>query len=276
MYDCAKEVLEYHKKKVTLLEDERAEMRKRRDANRARVTVGLEKNGDPAPRDFVKQGSYAMRTMIQHPNNDYDIDDGIYFDKDDLKGSSGAYKSSLEARKMVCNALQDERFAKSPEVRTNCVRIYYDVGYHVDMPVYRKVVEKDAFGNERAPFYELASANWKRSDARDVTKWFEDQMAAQGGDGSSGRQMRRVVREIKKYARSRESWSARIASGFCITKLVTDCFRGDTTREDRALYDTMKAVRDRLNQNLEVDHPVTPGETITKGGGRREKQVPSR
>lgn len=39
----------------------------------------------------------------------------------------------------------------------------------------------------------------------------------------------------------------------------------DAAREDAALYDTMKAIRDRLEFNLTVQHPVTPNETITKG-----------
>jgi hypothetical protein len=46
--------------------------------------------------------------------------------------------------------------------------------------------------------------------------------------------------------------------------LAIETFRGNA-REDRALYDTMKAIHDRLAWNLVVDHPVTPRETITKG-----------
>ena len=78
-----------------------------------------------------------------------------------------------------------------------------------------------------------------------------------------GRQLRRITREIKKFAKSRDSWS--LLSGFGITKLVTECFRGNVNREDAALYDTMKAIRDRLNLDLVVKHPVTPNDTITKG-----------
>ena len=34
-------------------------------------------------------------------------------------------------------------------------------------------------------------------------------------------------------------------------------------RHDKALHDTMKAIRDRLNGSERVEHPVTPNETIT-------------
>lgn len=46
---------------------------------------------------------------------------------------------------------------------------------------------------------------------------------------------------------------------------MTECFRGNAAREDCALYDTMKAIRDRLNWNLVVAHPVTPNSFITNG-----------
>lgn len=264
MFDCADDVLAYHDDKVTLPQAERTEMRDRRDANRDRLKRGLKDAQKPAPREFVSQGSYAMKTMTQHRQKDYDIDDGVYFSKEVLVGDRGAEMSALQARQMVRDALDDGSFKTPPEVRNNCVRVRYEAGFHVDVPVYRRVTTKDAFGNEKYN-HELASTDWKRSDARDVTAWFEKENDNQSPDSDNGRQLRRMVRMIKKYARSRDSWKGQILSGFGITKLVTECFRGDASREDKSLYDTMKAIRDRLNWNLVVAHPVTPNETITSG-----------
>ena len=265
MYNCASDVLAYHDDEVTLPQVERTNMRERRDANRKRLRKGLEDKGEPAPRDFASQGSYAMATMTQHPAKDYDIDDGVYFDKAVLLGERGAETTALLARQMVRDALDDGAFKTPPEARKNCVRVHYAVGYHVDVPVYRRVTTTDTIFGTAGHHYELASSDWKRSDARDVSKWFNDENTRQSPDSTNGRQLRRVVREIKKYARSRESWSGHILSGFGITKLVTECFRGNVAREDRALYDTMKAIRDRLHGNLVVAHPVTPNDTITTG-----------
>jgi hypothetical protein len=125
-------------------------------------------------------------------------------------------------------------------------------------------VTKDAWGNESS-YCELASSDWKRSDARHVTEWFETENTRLSPDTDNGRQVRRIARQIKKFARSRESWKSQILSGFGITKLVTECFRGDAVQEDSSLYETMKAIRDRLKWNLVVAHPVTPNETITSG-----------
>jgi len=264
MFDCAEDVLAHHDEKVTLPQAERTEMRDRRDANRDRLKRGLKDATKPAPREFVSQGSYAMKTMVQYLGKDYDIDDGVYFDKEVLVGERGAEMSALQARQMVRDGLDDGSFKTPPEVRKNCVRVHYGAGYHVDVPVYRRVTTKDVWGNE-SYHCELASSDWKRSDARDVTEWFEKENNDKSPDTDNGRQLRRIVRQIKKYACSRESWKSQILSGFGITKLVTECFRGDADREDKALYYTMKAIRDRLNWNLVVAHPVTPNETITNG-----------
>jgi hypothetical protein len=262
MFDCADDILAYHDDEVTLPQSERTAMRDRRNTNRDRVKDGLSDAGKPKPIEFKGQGSYAMKTMTQHPENNYDIDDGVYFEATDLVGPKGGEMSPLDARQMVRDAVDDGSFKTKPEVRKNCVRVVYDAGYHVDIPVYRRVVTKDTFGQESV-HYELASSEWTRSDARDVTKWFEEENNRQSGDTSNGRQLRRITREIKKFAKSRDSWS--LLSGFGITKLVTECFRGNVNREDAALYDTMKAIRDRLSLDLVVKHPVTPNNTITKG-----------
>lgn len=259
MFDCAKDVRAYHDQDVTLPKTEQDAMRNRRNANRTRLRNGLSAASKPAPLEFVKQGSYAMKTMVRDPDNDYDIDDGVYFRKEDLVGDRGAEMTSLQARQMVRDAVDDGKFKTPPEVRRNCVRVFYEKGYHVDLPVYRRVVTSTVFGEEI--HYELAAAGgWKRSDARDVTDWYEDERPK----SADGVQLRRVTRELKKYARSRYSWRGKILSGFGITVLVTERFRHDG-REDRALYDTMVAIRDRLTWDLQVAHPVTPGDYITSG-----------
>ena len=259
MFDCAKDVRAYHDQDVTLPKIEQDKMRDRRNSNRTRLRNGLAKADKQAPLEFVKQGSYAMKTMVRDPDNDYDIDDGVYFRKENLVGERGAEMTSLQVRQMVRDAVDDGKFKRAPEVRSNCVRVFYDAGYHVDLPIYRRVVTSTVFGDEI--HYELAaSSGWKRSDARDVSDWYEDERAK----STDGRQLRRINRELKKYARSRYRWRGGILSGFGISVLVTERFQ-QNDGEDRALYDTMVAIRDRLNWNLEVAHPVTPNDYVTSG-----------
>lgn len=264
MYDCKKEITSYHDNKVTLPQSERTAMRDRRNANRDRIKDGLKRDEKPSPLEFVSQGSYAMKTMVQHPAKGYDIDDGVYFDKEDLKDSNDAYMSASQARNMIRDAVDDGSFKTAPEVCKNCVRVHYEAGYHVDIPVYRRVVVNAGKSNEEV-YFELAAADWKRSDARDVTKWFDEENQKLSPDDTNGRQFRRITRLLKKFAQSRPEWKDKMASGFMNTKLNSECYSADSDREDKALYDTMKAIRDRLSKNLIVEHPVTPDSTITDG-----------
>lgn len=264
MQNCHDDVVAFHNEKVTLPNSERTEMRERRDANRRRLNSGLDANGDPRPRECRSQGSYAMRTMVQHPERDYDIDDGVYFDKEQLVGPRGADKTALDAKKMLRDAVAYSRFRREPEVRKNCVRVFYEAGYHVDLPVYRRVRLLGPLGVPTTRL-ELASSDWKESDPQSVTEWFLDANGRRSPDSSNGGQMRRIVRLVKAFARSRPSWQPRIASGFMITKLVVDCYEPAPGRDDLALYRTIAKICAQLSVSLEIAHPTVPGEMLTHG-----------
>jgi len=256
MYDCNAQISKFHKEHVTLNSDQQGRMRSRRNANRDRVKKGLKDNNDPVYTDTVSQGSYAMRTMIQDANNDYDIDDGQIFTKSDLVGKQGAEMSPLDVRKMVRNAAHDSSFNKPPVVLKNCVRVYYNDGSHVDIPVYR-ILEDGSL--------ELASSQWKGSSPTEVTQWFDDSVSNKSPDPRvDGGQMRRITRLTKMFMRSRDSWKTQMPSGFCISVLIDECYKSDLYRDDVALYDTMAAIRDRLSYDKTVAHPTRTGEYLTK------------
>ena len=256
MIDCSADVKAFHDQKVTLPGSEQNKMRGRRNANRDRLKRNLEKADKPMPYEHVSQGSYRMKTMLQDDNNDYDIDDGAYFQKGVLVGDRGAEMSSLDSRKMVREAMDDGSFKTPPKVKANCVRVQYSEGYHVDIPVYRRIVDEDA----DETYYELASSSgWKRSDAREVTNWYEK---TRNGT-SDANQFRRLNRCLKKHAKSRESWKSRNLSGFAITVLLAETYVLSPDRDDIALYRTMEAMKSRLDGDTVIDHPVTPSETVT-------------
>jgi hypothetical protein len=259
VYDCSSEIRKYHDDRVTLPTTERTNMRDRRNANRKRLRAGLERDKKPQPFAFHSQGSYRMRTMIQLDDRDYDIDDGVYFRKDDLKESSGVDMSPEGTRNMVKDALQDDRFNDQPQARNNCVRVYYEAGYHVDMPIYR------ASGDDDEIVELTAGPEWREADARGVTRWFEDENERLSSKDDGEGQFRRIVRLEKKFTRSRADWKEPMPSGLAITKLSSEVFKADKEREDRALRQTMTDTRDRLKRDLVIRHPVVDGETITKG-----------
>lgn len=262
MNDCNNEISKFHSDAVRISTEMRKELRKRAKANEKRLKKGLQKNNDPRPLWFVLQGSYAMHTTVQHPDNDYDIDDGAVFLKEDLKGAQGADKSPLDARKMVCEALKADplkNFSQEPEVRNNCVRVFYKSGYHVDIPVYRV---NDP--NSESKIYELASTTWKQSTPEGVTDWFKQQVKNQrhSDEGEKSSQFRRMVRLLKKFS-GRKGWN--MPSGFALTVLASEKYSYHL-RDDEAFYYLLTGIRDRLKtwNGLVVYHPVLTTETITK------------
>lgn len=263
--DCHGDMSSFHSEKVTLPRSEQKDMRERRDNGRSRLEKGLDTAGHPQPRKVRSQGSYQMRTMVQDPDCDYDIDDGAYFDQADLKDEDGVALTPLAARQRVCDALKwDGRFSQSAEVKGNCVRQPYAVGYHIDVPVYRIVEEKDWEGNVTEK-YELASGDeWVRSDARKVTKWFNDLVPELNQGEADGSQMRRVTKLTKKFAR-RAGWKTQTTSGITITKLVVDHFSSSPSRDDKALRDTWKAIHAALVVTTCVEHPVNANNLAEAG-----------
>ena len=254
MFNCSNEILDFHNKAVLLPTGARKQLRENRKANEDRLKDGLKAASQPAPIKFVQQGSYAMHTTIQQPNNDYDIDDGVLFLKDDLKGAQGTDKSPLDARQMVCDALQDKAFNKKPEITTNCVRVFYNQGHHVDIPVYR-VVNPDSTSTT----YEIASSEWKISNPEGVTKWFEDCVTRHNGETDDS-QLRRMARLLKAFAVSRPSWN--MPSGFILTVLINENYQSDS-RDDVAFHSLLSKIKIRLAGNLAVRHPVV-SEDLTK------------
>ena len=264
--DCHSEITAFHRDEVTLAQKQQDDMRTRRNAGRTRLENGLDLNNHPQPREVQTQGSYQMRTMTQDDDNDYDIDDGAYFEEADLTDADGDALTPLAARERVCGALKwDGRFRQEAAVKRNCVRQPYQAGYHIDVPVYRIVTTEDEDGDE-VEQYELASGDdWVRSDARAVTRWYNGIVGELNAGESDGSQMRRVTKLTKKFAR-RKPWKQKTTSGICITKLVVDHFVYGQDRDDKALRETWKAIKKTLDKSTAIDHPVLTGTKLAKLG----------
>ena len=258
MIDCSVEMGKYYDADVRLGEKTRGKMRDHRKANQKRLKAGLSKNENPEPLYFVKQGSYAMHTMVQHPENDFDIDDGAVFDRQELKDNDGREMSALEVRQMVCDALQDNSFKKQPEIKEKCVRVHYNEGHHIDVPVYRR--NADEASNV---WLEFGGVEWETSDPTGITQWFNDAVVERSPDKSNGRQMRRIVTLMKKFSKSRKHW--RLPSGLILSVLVDERYQGIKGRDDEAFYDVISAVLSRLRGDLRVSNPIDGAEELSNG-----------
>jgi len=267
IFDCNDEMLGYHADEVTLGRKQQKEMRDRRDAGRTRLNKGLERDGHPKPAEQASQGSYAMRTMHQDPQNDYDIDDAAYFEVADLKDANGVALTPYAARERVCEALrQDDRLKHDADNKTNCVRQRYPEGYHIDIPVYRIIRGTDPNGNETATYEHASGDNWTASDARAVTTWYNSEVGELNSGAEDGSQLRRVTRLTKKQGRSRTAWKKKTTSGITMTKLTVDHFVASADRDDESLYLTWKAIHSALTISTRVAHPVLQGKNLAEYG----------
>jgi dienelactone hydrolase len=263
LYDVHKELNRFYDDHVRLGAARRKKLASQRDACLARLRAGLKALGEKrgmAYRSFersIGQGSYAMHTLNQHPNDEYDIDEAVVFLGNDLP------TTALEARKRVADALLEAggNFQLEPEARTNAVTVWYADGTHVDLAIYREVSDGFlGFGSK----LEHAGADWGPRDPMAITSWFNGEVDTRS-PGILARvreqQLRRVVRWIKSFARSRASWS--LPGGMILSALVAEVYRSDSERDDLALYNTLVALKTRLTANKDVRNPVDVGISLT-------------
>jgi len=256
MFNTHTELTAFYNQKVKLSKQNQDDMRSKRDTNRDRLDNGLEANASPNKIRNIIQGSYKMHTMVQRPNNDYDIDDGVVFSRKSLEGPFGGDKSALDSRKMVLEALKDARFSKEPKSLKNCVRVFYNEGYHIDVPVYREYEENGE------TILDLASTDWKKSNPTEISDWFEEKVKEKS-PVTDNDQMRRIVCLVKKWAKSRLTWT--LPNGLIFSVYAADHYFASAERDDIAFVDFLEAIQSRLRWNRTVLNPVDPDEDFAAG-----------
>ena len=266
MKDCDKDLRKYHDEEVTLPSTVQSGLRNNRNANRDRLKAGLSKMNKGQPDDFIIQGSYAMKTMKQHPDNDYDIDDGAAFQFKKMLDDQGRELSHQKAKELVRDGILagGGNLPSPPKVLKNCVRIKYAGGHHVDIPVYR--ILKDSFGNETL---ELAGGDgWRESNPREITDWFRKEETKTQKEDEAEPQLRRQVRMVKMYACNNLGDDA--LSGLILTVLTSEALAYYDSRDDQAFRNILRSIKNRLAWNKQVHNPADTSEELTKESDRKK------
>lgn len=249
MFNLDKEMRSFYRKKIVLSSEKQKLLIEKKDRNLERLNTGLrdynEENGtDYKIVDTIVQGSVAMQTVIQAEENNYDIDVGIAFNKDNLPQPTTSENNTQTVKNIVHSALLKKAtmFKFKPEKRTNCIRVMYSNGYHIDFAIYRRYKdESDVY------IYEHCGADWIYRNPRAITKWFKAR------DKAYSYNLKRVVRLLKAYLKQDSSWS--IPGGLIQSVLADECFKSSTSL-DEMLYNTIKAIIKRLEEDTEVYNPV--------------------
>jgi hypothetical protein len=261
VFDLHLELNTFYKNHILVSKDERDNLTVYRETNISRLKSGLKKLGYNNPIRTCIQGGVAMHTLVQRPENnpdlDHDIDIAIIFRDEDVPNSS------LNARKRVLAGVVEGggNFSKDPEARTNAVTVWYKNGYHVDLPVFRTLVNESE--NE---VIEHAGAIWSPRDPMAITNWFNTEVNERSPHADKGAtvkkyQMRRLVKFLKYFSRSRSGW--KLPGGLVISALVSECYVPDYHRDDISLYKTIESIYFRLRNNLEVCNPVDTSQSLT-------------
>lgn len=278
MYDASKEMGIFYDTHVRLGETLRNDLAGYRDLNLGRLTDGLKALGDLRNQtyasfvDWKNQGSYAMHTLNQCEHTDYDIDVAVIFEQADLPEGAAA------ARTRICDALAQKctNFTKEPEARKNAVTVWYADGYHIDFAIYRR--RRDWHGN--VVIEHAGGEDWTSRDPAAFTDWFTNQVSSKSPptflDSALGTtvtvqkgQLRRIVRLVKAFAKSRSSWS--LPGGIIISTLVCEVYKSSSLRDDVALVDTLRSLLTRLKTNIQVENPAQPGMFFTSSERRRRE-----
>lgn len=249
MYNFESKFKIFYNQHVILAGERKTELFRFRDINVDRLKEGLEEYNFEEGTNYkvvetITQGSVAMSTIVQNESSDYDIDVAIVFEKDNLPEGTTATKN------MVKNALKkkSKQFKVEPEAKTNCVRISYEEGYHVDFAVYRR--SKNFLGEYE---YEHCGSEWRKRDPKSITKWFIE------SNREKEYKLRIVVRLLKMFCKSREAW---VMPGGLVQSVLMDERFENEDRIDEMFYQTVKSVRDRLSYNKEVYNPADKNQSL--------------
>jgi hypothetical protein len=273
VFNLHSELMAFYEAHVRLGKTRSDELATFRDNSLTRLNTGLDKLGEKRtrtyayPDDYKNQGGYAMKTLNQARANDYDIDVGLLFYAEDLPPSPKG------ARERIRDAFKETggQFKEDPQARKNAVTIWYSSGQHLDFAIYRYA--DDGYGNE---VIEHASGDsWIRRDPDSMKKWFDKRVTDRSPKAATGatvkdEQLRRIVRHVKYFSKSRAAW--RMPGGMILTTLVDECYVPNACSDDEALARTLCAIHNRLAANGTVYSPID-GSNLTEAEKRKTEMA---
>jgi hypothetical protein len=196
---------------------------------------------------FHGQGSYAMGTMVNPLNGEFDIDDGVYLQHLDTSDKSDWPTPETVHRWLV--QATDGHTGQKPIDKRTCVRVRYAGQYHVDLPAYGEL-------NGDYLLAEKGAKGWHQSDPLALTNWFKGRVKVHG------EQLRRIVRYLKAWADFQSSRRGKMPNGLILTVLASDHFCADT-RDDVCFANTLRAIADSVHIIFYVYNPVDTTEELT-------------
>ena len=186
MANIQKQLEGFHKN----IKVESSELREKRDKIVYHIKQSLSENKKTIP-EVLNQGSYIYGVGIKPVSGkEYDIDVGLDFN---IKSSDYDAK---EVRKWVYTAIKNH--TNDVQNKGPCIRVIYQVGYHVDLVCYARYKNNNLTEN-----FQLAHKDgyWIASDPKKIKDHIQQARESfkETKDGSGSDQLQRVVRYLKRW-----------------------------------------------------------------------------
>jgi hypothetical protein len=220
--------------RVSLSPSTKSNLRTSRDSLREKVRIKFRDNDHKVL--FYTQGSLPMSTIIAPSDNDYDIDDGIYLQGDDLPE-----EQITTLHSWVADAAENHTNQK-PTDKNTCVRVHFADGHHIDLVLYY-------LGDRQHPLLAHKRDGWIESDPKEFMEWFRSQ---------STPQLKRLVRYLKAWG---DNLRGQMPSGLIMTILATQNW-SPNDRDDIACMETLTRISSNLQANFVCFRPTTPHEDL--------------
>lgn len=247
MADCHKFFKEFNKD-IKLFRSKRKDLKKAREAIREKIRKYFTEELEISGPLFWQQGSFAMGTIINPLDGEYDLDDGVYLQDLDAN-DMGKWPTPSAVHSWVYKSIEGHT-DQLPIDKATCIRVVYAGQYHIDLPIY-------GIYNEKYYLAKKGDDGWTASSPKDLTVWFKNQVS------QKGEQLREIVRCFKAWADYKSS-TCKLPSGLILT-VVAEKNYVNNVRNDVAFGATIQKIyAEILSNDVIVYNPVDPQEILTK------------
>lgn len=279
MADCSN-LFSHYNSVIRLSDDKREVLRSVRNRLRSKMERNYAMLKVNETLEFHTQGSFIMDTIITPKDDDFDLDDGVYFIGNLTSSQRPPVQTFHDA--ILYAVGKDEEYAEVTDKDT-CVRVSYSKEkFHIDLPIYYA----DSLEN---PNLAHLKENWVLSNPVEFIDWFERKVMSGFKKAylvenrmyteyqrwlqdirKADAQLRRIVRYLKGWA---DELRGDMPPGIVMTILAGENYKSNE-RDDIALRDTLIAIHTYLSaNNCKCPRPTTPvGEDLFASYSDTKKQ----
>lgn len=231
---------------IKLLSSKKEYLKSARDALRKKMRKHFKDTMKEKVPKFLIQGSYALHTIVNPLDGEYDIDDGVYLQN--LDPDKSKWPTPETVRQWVYKAVRGHTKEK-PQDKRACIRVIYSGDYHVDLPIY-------GIYDGRAYLAVKGDSGWHISEPQAIVRWFRNQVK------NKGDQVRTLVHYCKAWA-DYKAQLGKLPNSFVLTVLVAEGYK-KSERDDSSFAGTMNNVSARISKSSIIPNPVDPTEDLGK------------